>query len=99
MWSAATNLDLRAFEYKFVVVGPFGVRWEDGWNRQFMVFQPSALPVGLKVQKPRTHPPAMTRRGSILPVECGQLPTLLATAVSPPVSPKKGDHSTSTGLL
>ena len=35
----------------------------------------------------------MTRRGSVLPVECvQQLPTLLSTAVSRP-APKKRDHS------
>ena len=78
------------FYYKFVICRPFGTSWEQRDNRQFLVFQPSALPVGLKVQEPRAHPPAMTRRGSVLPVECvQQLPTLLSTAVSPPSFPKE----------
>ena len=92
MWSAEVDLSLTNFYYKFVICGPFGISWEQRDNRQFLVFQPSALPVGLKVQEPRPHPPAMTRRGSILPVDCvQQLPTLLSTAVSPPASPKKRD--------
>ena len=95
MWSGTVDLGVNPFEYKFIITGPWGVTWEQGPNRKFLLFQPSAIPVSLKVpQSPSEDGPAvMCRRRSILPMESEQqLPTLLSTPVSPPASPKKRGH-------
>lgn len=90
-WSGSVELDLQGFDYKFVVIAPCGtVKWEVGANRNFMLFQPTAMPVEL-LSPPAPKPqPRMCRRGSCLPAEV-QLPTLLAQPTSPPSSPKKAD--------
>ena len=95
LWSGTVDLGIHPFEFKFIITGPWGVTWEQGENRQFLLFQPSAIPVGLKAPNPPPPdgPPAMCRRGSVLPLESvQQLPTLLSTPVSPPASPKKRGH-------
>ena len=87
LWSGTVDLGIHPFEFKFIITGPWGVTWEQGENRQFLLFQPSAIPVGLKAPNPPPPdgPPAMCRRGSVLPLESvQQLPTLLSTPVSPP---------------
>ena len=86
-WSGEVQLDLREFHYKFIKVAPCGkVTWEEGGNRQFRLFAPSAMPVDLIMPHPLPASPKMQRRGSTLPSgQVQELPTLLAHPASPPV--------------